>query len=95
MVGLRALGLTTPSLPALVSPDAVARLVIHSDNELSFFEDNEQLARQCGDEALRRALGKCLRRYARKRLLRDSDRVLFRGRLQRWFRALAGAASRR
>jgi hypothetical protein len=82
MVGLRALKLSAPTFPTLSLKD-VARLRVEDDNELTFFKDNLDRAAQGGDEPLRRALVKCVRRYERRKAVGEADRTLFGGLLRR------------
>lgn len=82
MVGLRALKLTAPTFPTL-SLDDVSRLRVADDNELAFFKDNLDRAARGGDEPLRRALAKCVRRYERRQAVGAADRAFFGGLFRR------------
>jgi hypothetical protein len=86
MSALRALRVSVPTLPPLTSTAPVQRLRIYDDIDLTHFVDNERLAREANDQELQRALARCIRRYERKRLVANFDRLLLGGLLRRWLR---------
>lgn len=90
MTTLRLLGLTSPSLPPMLSTWPIRRLVVARASERIFLEDNLDLARQVGDRAMTRALESCLRRARRLERLRAWDARVLGGRLRRVFLRLRG-----
>jgi hypothetical protein len=92
MVALRALGLSSASLPPLGDLAPVRRLQIYGESEFSFTADNLALAERSQDRELSSALRACLRRYERRKTAAGVDRLLFGGLLKRSFRRLVRAA---
>jgi hypothetical protein len=88
MVGLRALKLSAPTFPPLAI-EAVKRLRVNGDSELTFFTDNLERATRARDEPLRRALTHCVRQYERRQAVSAVDRNFLGGWVRRWLRRRA------
>ena len=89
MATLRALGVTTPTLPRLDSVTPIRRLKIRTRQNLTRAEENLRLASEAGDLALARALRRGILHYYTRRWLAEADWLMFSGKLKRlwsWIR---------
>jgi hypothetical protein len=69
-----------PFFPPLKS---IRKMRIANEIEMIFFKENFNLASKAEDEGLRNALRTCMKRYERKRLLKEVDMVILGGCLKR------------
>lgn len=84
-VTLQLLGVESDAFPGGVRPREVARLGAESKIDLLYFFDNMRLAEEVGDEAMRRALQRAVRRNVLKLLIKEYDATVLGGRLIRWY----------
>ena len=86
MIPLKLLGVSTASFPPLPPLKAIREMRIDTILEMMFFKENFELALQTGDEELRDALSACMRRYERRQLFKEFDRVFLSGLIKRVYR---------
>lgn len=86
LIPLRLLGASPAAFRPAPLPSTLRNLDIPNDIEKIFFMENYDLATLIGTDDLINALRGALRRYERKKLLRNTDNVLFGGRFKRLYR---------
>ena len=62
--------------PPFPSLKELQKIMIGAVNELAFLKENVALAEEAGDEELVRVLCACMKKYERKRLIGEIDRLL-------------------
>lgn len=87
---LRALGMTSPAMPALTDPTLLRRLVVEHDGDLVDWVEILTPQLSARDPALAKELGRLLQRYRVRRLLKEADALLLGGHLRRLLRRRAG-----
>jgi hypothetical protein len=90
MISLAQMRVPAVAFPPL-SCKAVRKASIADEIEMTFFKENVELSLQADDAVsleLRDALRACMRRHELRRLLKDLDRVLFRGTIKRVYRGI-------
>ena len=94
MIPLKLLQAGPGPFPPLPSNKVIAKMRIAGAIEMSFFQDNLDLARQSGDAGLRGALQACMKRQKRMDLLKDFDRVILGGLFKKTYRMRSRSASK-
>ena len=80
---LRALNLTSPAMPPLTDPTLLRRLVVEHEGDLVDWDEILNPELQSRDPVLARELGRMIRRYRMRRLLKQADTVLCSGGVRR------------
>ena len=86
MIPLQLIGISTPAFPPFPTLSEIKKIRIANEIEVIFFRENCDLATRTGDKALRYALKDCLRRYERRQLFKEIDRVMLGGLVKRTYR---------
>ncbi len=92
LIPLRLVDVASPPFPPGPTASAVRKMRITTEIEKVFLLENIELADRTDRRDLRGALHAVLRRYERRKLLGDLDKVFFGGRLKRGFRRRTGAS---
>ncbi len=92
LIPLRLLGASPVPFPPGPTVSELRELQITTEIEKVFFLENIDLAMRTDKKELRSALRAALRRYERRKLFGDIDKVLFGGRLKRGYRRRAGGS---
>ena len=88
MVSLAIIGAASPAFPPPPPLSRIRRMRVPSHIEVDFIRENYDLAVETKNRAMMKALGTCLRRYERARLVVEADRVLLGGLVKRTYRKL-------
>jgi len=93
MIPLNLLRATAAQFPPLPPLKVIRKMKIANDIEKIFFQENIDLAMQSEDEKLRDALCACMKRYERRKLVVEFDRVLLGGLIKRAYRRIVKESS--
>jgi hypothetical protein len=86
MVSLKLFHAPKMPFPPLPPPEVLRRNSISGEVEMAFFDENVELARQCGEPELRDALVACKKRHDRVAGIKKLDQVLLGGFVLRQYR---------
>ncbi|MCR4410343.1 MAG: hypothetical protein QHH43_07720 [Candidatus Saccharicenans sp.] len=87
-VTLKLLNVPTIAFPISPSSREIRNAKISGDIEEAFFKENVDLALKNSNIKLRKELLSCLKRYERKKIYKDLDKILFRGIISKLYRNL-------